>query len=77
MILADEHIPAKIIAAIRAIPFEVISVREVYKSEADNKLIELAQVQSLIIITEDKDFGEWVFAHHLPTAGVIFFRYQL
>lgn len=41
MILADEHIPAKIIAAIRAIPIEVISVREVYKSEADNKLIEI------------------------------------
>jgi len=29
-----------------------------------------------LLITEDHDFGEWVFAHHEPTWGVVFLRYR-
>ena len=29
-----------------------------------------------IILTEDKDFGEWVFAHGIRDISVIFLRYQ-
>jgi predicted nuclease of predicted toxin-antitoxin system len=29
-----------------------------------------------IVITEDSDFGEWVFAHGAQAAGVIFLRYS-
>lgn len=27
------------------------------------------------ILTEDKDFGEWVFAHHVQGLSVLFLRY--
>lgn len=27
------------------------------------------------VLTEDKDFGEWVFAHHIKDLSVIFLRY--
>ena len=29
-----------------------------------------------IILTEDKDFGEWVFAHHVRDISVILLRYD-
>ena len=29
-----------------------------------------------IILTEDKDFGEWVFSHHIKGISVILLRYQ-
>ncbi|WP_394333825.1 hypothetical protein [Spirosoma endophyticum] len=28
-----------------------------------------------IILTEDKDFGEWVFAHNVKDISVLFLRY--
>ena len=76
MILADEHISAKMIAAITAIPLEVESVKGKFKGADDDRIIEFARENDLVIITEDKDFGEWIFAHHLPSAGVIFLRYH-
>ena len=42
MILADEHISAKMIAAIKAIPLEVASVKEKFKGADDNRIIEFA-----------------------------------
>ena len=76
MILADEHISAKMIAAIKAIPLEVITVKEKFRGADDDRIIDFARENDLIIITEDKDFGEWIFAHHLPSTGVIFLRYH-
>src|SRR6476646_9511734 len=76
MILADEHIPAKMIAAIKAVPLEITSVKEEFRGVKDDRLIEFARINELIILTEDKDFGEWIFAHHLPSAGIIFLRYH-
>ena len=58
MILADEHISAKMIAAIEAIPLEVVSVEEKFKGANDDQIIEFARENDLVIITEDKDFGE-------------------
>lgn len=43
----------------------------------DLGIIELAKKTDLIIITEDKDFGEWVFAHKVKNISVIFLRYHI
>jgi len=32
---------------------------------------------SAILITEDSDFGEWVFVHGYNNVGVIFLRYNV
>ena len=41
----------------------------------DEAVLELAATQNRLLITEDKDFGEWVFAHKQATAGILLIRY--
>jgi len=76
MILADENIDFKIIKALRNSGIETDSVSENYSGIKDEEVIELAKSLKKIILTEDKDFGEWVFAHKVENLGVIFLRYN-
>jgi predicted nuclease of predicted toxin-antitoxin system len=62
MILADENIDHSLIEAIREIGIEVLSIYEMNRGIKDEFIIELSRNPPRIILTEDKDFGEWVFA---------------
>ncbi len=42
----------------------------------DEDIIALAKQNSQVLITEDKDFGEWIFAHQLSGLTIIFLRYE-
>jgi len=42
----------------------------------DEDIIWLSKESERIILTEDKDFGEWVFAHNIKGLSVIFLRYH-
>ena len=42
----------------------------------DEDIIALAKQNSQVLITEDKDFGEWIFAHQLSGLSIIFLRYD-
>ncbi|MCB0303359.1 MAG: DUF5615 family PIN-like protein [Calditrichaeota bacterium] len=74
-LLADEDVNYNIIKALRNERFEIISVLEDYRSSSDEDIIKISQKLKSILITEDKDFGEWVFAHRSKITGVIFLRY--
>ena len=76
MILADENIDHQIIEAIREIGIEVFSVFEQNRGLLDKSIIEFSRNPQRIILTEDKDFGEWVFAHNIKNISVIFLRYE-
>lgn len=76
MILADENIHSFIIKTLREAGHGTISIDETAKGMKDWKIIEWAVEQGHIILTEDKDFGEWVFAHHIKNVSVIFLRYS-
>ena len=76
MILADENIPSNIIDALRVKDIEVYSVYENTRGISDREIIELSKNPPRIILTEDKDFGEWVFAHGIKSISVIFLRYR-
>jgi len=76
MILADENIPVFIVKALRENGFEVFSVFESSKGFKDEQIIELALQTDYLLLTEDKDFGEWVFAHHVKDLSVLFLRYS-
>ena len=76
MILADENIHSFIIAVLRKEGFEVTSVAELYSGSSDEQVIRLALNNNWLILTEDKDFGEWVFAHHIENLSVLFLRYS-
>ena len=76
MILADENIDAHIIDYLRSKGKEVYSVRENHPGIADEQVIALSKDPPRIILTEDKDFGEWVYAHNEKHISVILLRYQ-
>ncbi|GAA0534615.1 DUF5615 family PIN-like protein [Chitinophaga japonensis] len=76
MILADENIHSFTIKTLREAGFEVISVDESAKSIKDDQVIQLALQYNYLLLTEDKDFGEWVFAHHVKDLSVLFLRYS-
>ena len=76
MILADENIHGTIIQILRDAGFDVISVRELSSGAKDEVIIQMAQQNGYVLLTEDKDFGEWIFAHHVKDLSVLFLRYS-
>lgn len=76
MIIADENIDFKLIRKLRLLDFDILSIKEKYKGISDFEIIKLAKESKGIIITEDSDFGEWVFAHNIKGFTVIFLRYN-
>ena len=76
MILADENIDFAIIKAIRNVGIDVYSVAESNFGITDSEVINLSLNPPRIILTEDKDFGEWVYAHNVKEISVIFLRYD-
>lgn len=47
-----------------------------HRGLSDEAIIGLSRNPPRIILTEDKDFGEWVFAHGIRGISVIFLRYS-
>lgn len=74
-VIADENIDNRIIKGLRNKGFNIMSVLEDYRGVSDKEVIELARNKDAIVLTEDKDFGNWVFAHKEETKGVIYLRY--
>ncbi|MCO6486762.1 MAG: DUF5615 family PIN-like protein [Phaeodactylibacter sp.] len=64
-VLADEGLNGNIVRQIRKIGLSVEWILELEPGMDDDKIIELAKSQKNILITEDKDFGESVFAHQI------------
>jgi len=75
-ILADENVDFRIIQELRKNNIKVFSVFEEARGLSDTGVLELAKSKDSLILTEDKDFGEWIFSHHISSNGVIFLRYQ-
>ena len=76
MILADENISIEIIKSLREATINVYSIFENNRGISDSEVIKLSKSPPRIILTEDKDFGEWVFAHNMKSISVIFLRYK-
>lgn len=76
MIIADENIDYRIIKALRKVSIDVISVCEDYTGICDEDVIFLSKELKRVILTEDKDFGDWVFAHKIKGVSVILLRYN-
>ena len=75
MFLANENFPAPSIAAIREAGYTVRSIREESPGIPDEAVIQAAIESGLVIITFDKDYGEIIFRHGLPSPPpVVFFR---
>lgn len=73
--LADECLNGLLVADLRQAGFDVQWVRESHPGLSDPEVIELAKSTGRTLISEDKDFGEWVFSHGVAGLNVIFIRY--
>jgi len=73
--LADESCDFAVVRALREAGHDVVAVADSAPSSADEIILELAIREKRILLTEDKDFGQWVFAERRATGGVIFLRY--
>jgi predicted nuclease of predicted toxin-antitoxin system len=73
-ILADENVEREIIEALRGAGFDVLSVRESYTGIPDDEVLQVAEKENAVILTNDKDFGELIFRYSLKSRGVILLR---
>ncbi len=73
--LADESCDFLIVRKLRSADYNVLSVAESFPAASDQQVLEHAIKEGRILLTEDKDFGEWVFAHGEKIEGVILIRF--
>ncbi len=75
-LVADENVDGRIMQGLRSAGFKVISVMEDIKGATDKEVIDFAKGYESILLTQDKDFGEYVFAHKIKGLSVILLRYK-
>jgi predicted nuclease of predicted toxin-antitoxin system len=73
-IVADEGVDAQIVVRLRADGHYVWYVAEMSPSVPDTAVLDLANRESGILLTADKDFGDMVFRQHRSSSGVILLR---
>jgi predicted nuclease of predicted toxin-antitoxin system len=73
--VADESCDFGVVRALRASGHDVIAIAETSPRIADERILAIAREKTRILLTEDKDFGELVYARKHETAGVILFRF--
>jgi predicted nuclease of predicted toxin-antitoxin system len=73
--LADESCDFLVVRALRSAGHDVVAIAEVSPREEDDAVMERAVRGRCIPITEDKDFGQLVYAKMQKTGGVMFIRF--
>jgi len=72
--LIDESVEKAIVDWLRDRKYDVIYIAESSPAITDEDVIELANSESRILITNDKDFGELIFRQGKITQGIILIR---
>lgn len=75
LFLADESCDFGVVSALRSAGFDVLAIAELTSRTEDSDLIDLAARESRVMITEDKDFGQLVYAELRASSGVILIRF--
>ena len=73
--LADESCDFGVVKALRIEGYEVVALTEFTSRTVDSEVVAQAHREKRILLTEDKDFGQLVFASQVDSAGVILIRY--
>ena len=74
-LLADESCDFRIVRALRAAGHDVKAIIEVAPGSEDADVIDIAVQEERTFITEDRDFGQIVYATSKMALGVILVRY--
>jgi predicted nuclease of predicted toxin-antitoxin system len=73
--LADENCDFEVVRVLRAAGHDVLCVKDVAGGATDDVVIGVALAEVRVLITEDKDFGQLVFASSTDSPGVIYLRF--
>jgi predicted nuclease of predicted toxin-antitoxin system len=73
--LADENCDFAVVRALRENGHNVLAVCEFARRLDDSDVVDLAMREERILMTEDKDFGQLVYARGYGSHGVILLRY--
>ena len=76
-LLADESCDFAFVRVLRQNKYDVKAIVEVMPGASDLKVLESGFEEKRVLLTEDKDFGEWIFAQKSATSGVILLRYPI
>jgi len=74
--VADESCAMPVIRALREAGHDVIAIAEVAAGATDDHVLKRALQDNRVLITEDRDFGELVYARGRSSAGVILLRFH-
>lgn len=73
-VLADESVDRPIIERLRQDGHRVAYVAELGAGMPDDVVLSLANQETALLLTADKDLGEMVFRQHLHIYGVVLIR---
>jgi len=74
--LADESCAGPVIRALLEAGHDVATIAQAAKGAADEQVLERALNEKRVLITEDRDFGELVYARGRSSAGIILVRFH-
>ncbi|MBS3088553.1 DUF5615 family PIN-like protein [Candidatus Pacearchaeota archaeon] len=75
--LVDECSGSKVFEMLKEKGYDAKFVSEIMSGASDEEVLEFAEKENRILITNDKDFGELIFRLRMPSSGVILFRLNL
>jgi predicted nuclease of predicted toxin-antitoxin system len=74
-LIVNENIANSVIQGLRQRGWDVLAVKESMRGADDAVIMNRAESEQRVVVTQDKDFGELAFKHRLPAScGVILFR---
>ena len=73
--LADESCDFAVVRALRKAGHDVKAVAEINSGISDEEVAIISINEMRILITEDKDFGQMIYAKSQASEGVIFIRF--
>lgn len=72
--LADVNIEKLVVAEVRNLGYDIVWIAEENPYLDDISIFKIAQKESRVLLTNDKDFGEIVFRQKLISSGIVLFR---
>jgi predicted nuclease of predicted toxin-antitoxin system len=73
--LADESCDFSVVRALRAADYDVTAIAELAPQTGDPEVILLSVREGRVLLTEDKDFGQLVYAGAHESNGVVLIRF--
>lgn len=74
-VVADESVDYRIVTALIEDGFDVYAIVHECPGIVDSEVLARAAQRNSLLLTEDSDFGEWVFAHGRRGVSILYLRY--